>query len=186
MTIARASRTLDFPAQFQLVAAMNPCPCGYLGHPTSVCRCTPEIVRAYRAKISGPLLDRIDIQIEISREKNWLSAASLTTHESSAVVSERILAARRRQLSRQCKLNHFLSVPELKRHVALKPRAAAFLTQAFEHFKLNPRSYHRLLKLGRTIADLAGHNDVEDADLSEALALRRMELSGPHGFGRSQ
>jgi len=185
VTIARASRTLDFPAQFQLVAAMNPCPCGFFGDPAGACRCTPEIVRHYRSKISGPLLDRIDLQIEIARERNWLSAASTTPPESSAAVRTRALAARQRQQARQHKLNHFLSAPELKRYVGLKPQAEAFLRQAFDHFKLNPRSYHRLLKLARTIADLAARDDVAEEDLSEALALRRMDLSGAHGLGRA-
>jgi magnesium chelatase family protein len=131
------------------------------------------------------LLDRIDIQIEIARERNWLSAASTTIPETSTAVHQRALAARQRQQARQRKLNHFLSASELKRHVVLKPHAEAFLRQAFDHFKLNPRSYHRLLKLARTIADLAARDEVAEEDLSEALALRRMDLSGTQGLGRA-
>lgn len=175
--IARAARSVEFPARFQLVAAMNPCPCGYFGDASTACRCTPDMVRHYCGKISGPLLDRIDIQVEVTRERQWLNPPRQRAPESSATVRSRTLAARARQLARQRKSNHELTVGELKEHASLDRPTASFLAHAFEHYRLNPRSYHRLLKLARTIADLALRDTIVEDDLTEALALRRLDLA---------
>ncbi len=177
VTISRAAGTVDFPATFQLVAAMNPCPCGYHGDPGASCRCTPEQVRHYHARVSGPLLDRIDIQIEVARERNWLSSAVTAGLESSASVRERTLAARVRQWARQGKINHHLSVSELTIHAPLDRPTEQFLAHAFEHYRLNPRTYHRLMKLARTIADVAECPRISQDHLTEALALRRLEVA---------
>lgn len=177
VTIARAAGTVDFPARFQLVAAMNPCPCGYHGDPGASCRCTPEQVRHYHSRVSGPLLDRIDIQIEVARERDWLSSTVTDQLESSASVRARALAARARQGARQGKINHHLSVSELSLHAPLDRPTEKFLAHAFEHYRLNPRTYHRLMKLARTIADVADCPAIAQDHLSEALALRRLEVA---------
>ena len=183
VSVARAARSVEFPARFQLVAAMNPCPCGFWGDPGNACRCTPEMVRHYRAKVSGPLLDRIDLQIEVTRERHWLRAANGEPPESSALVRGRTMAARQRQLSRQAKSNHELGAGELKHHAPMNEAAASFLARAFEHYRLNPRSYHRVVKLARTIADLAVEDVLREEHVSEALSLRRLEISAAATVG---
>ena len=183
VTVARAARSAEFPARFQLVAAMNPCPCGFWGDAANACRCTPEMVRHYRGRISGPLLDRIDVQIEVSRDRNWLREASGAPPESSASVRQRTLAARARQIARQGRSNHELAAGELKQFAPLSPPAAAFLLRAFEHYRLNPRSYHRVVKLARTIADLAGEEVLGETAVTEALALRRLEINAAASAG---
>ncbi len=177
ITIARAAATLGFPAHFQLVATMNPCPCGYAGDPVSPCTCGPEQVRQYRARLSGPLLDRIDLQTEVPRERDWLRPRVARPGETSAVVRTRVATAHRLQFERQQKLNARLNVRELALHAPLREEAQDFLADAFEHFRLTARSYHRLVKIARTIADLTGRAGIEQEDLAEALSLRRMELS---------
>ena len=170
--ISRASRQAQFPANFQLVAAMNPCPCGYLGHPSKPCRCTPEAVRRYRDKISGPLLDRIDLTIEVPA----LPAADLThaqAGESSAVVAERVAAARLRQHSRQGKTNAALSPSELDGIADISAEARNSLAQMLEKLSLSARSFHRILRVARTIADLSGETTVSRAHVLRAIGLRR-------------
>lgn len=179
VTIARAAATLTYPASFQLVATMNPCPCGYAGDPGSACQCSAEQVRQYRARLSGPLLDRIDLQTEVPREKDWLRAPAAARGESSAAVRERVAAAQSTQLARQGKLNARLDVAELNRHAPLADAEREFLAQAFDHFRLTARSYHRVIKIARTIADLAGRLAVERSDLAEALQLRTMDRARP-------
>ena len=176
ITIARAAATLGFPAHFQLVATMNPCPCGYAGDTVTPCTCSPEQVRQYRARLSGPLLDRIDLQTEVPRERDWLRPRIARPGEATAVVRTRVAAAHRVQYERQQKLNARLDVRELTAHAPLRADAQEFLADAFEHFRLTARSYHRLVKIARTIADLAGRLRVEQDDLAEALSLRRLEL----------
>ncbi len=170
--ISRASRQATYPARFQLVAAMNPCPCGYLGHPAKPCRCTPESIARYRGKISGPLLDRIDLIIEVPS----LSAAELTQAtpgEPSAAVRERVLAARERQQRRQGKSNALLNVTELDELAAIEPEAKAALSAVLEKLSLSARSYHRILRIARTLADLAGSDTVNQRHVMQAVSFRR-------------
>ena len=170
--ISRASRQATYPARFQLVAAMNPCPCGYLGHPAKPCRCTPESIARYRGKISGPLLDRIDLIIEVPA----LSAAELTQAtpgEPSAAVRERVLAARERQQRRQGKSNALLNVTELDELAAIEPEAKAALSAVLEKLSLSARSYHRILRIARTLADLAGSDTVNQRHVMQAVSFRR-------------
>jgi hypothetical protein len=170
--ISRASRQATYPARFQLVAAMNPCPCGYLGHPVKPCRCTPESIARYRGKISGPLLDRIDLIIEVPA----LSAAELTQAtpgEPSAAVRERVLAARERQQRRQGKSNALLNVTELDELAAIEPEAKAALSAVLEKLSLSARSYHRILRIARTLADLAGSDTVNQRHVMQAVSFRR-------------
>ncbi len=170
--ISRASRQATYPTRFQLVAAMNPCPCGYLGHPAKPCRCTPESIARYRGKISGPLLDRIDLIIEVPA----LSAAELTQAapgEPSAAVRERVLAARERQQRRQGKSNALLNVTELDELAAIEPEAKAALSAVLEKLSLSARSYHRILRIARTLADLAGSNTVNQRHVMQAVSFRR-------------
>jgi magnesium chelatase family protein len=172
ITISRAARQADFPARFQLVAAMNPCPCGYLGHPTQPCRDTPDQIARYRARISGPLLDRIDIQITVpALTDDELMQAS--AGEPSAVIRARVEAARARQLERQGKPNAALGTQEIDRFCALDAAGEALLKQAIARLNLSARAYHRVLKLARSVADLAGHDAIAPAHLAEAIQYRR-------------
>jgi magnesium chelatase family protein len=174
ITISRAARRADFKAQFQLVAAMNPCPCGYLGHYNGKCRCTPDQVSRYRGKISGPLLDRIDIQIEVPAvpQEDLLRQSD---GESSANIQLRVEAARQRQLARQSKSNALLTVAEIDTWCAPDTQGEALLRQAITRLNLSARAYHRVLKVARTIADLAGKENIETAHIAEAVQYRRMD-----------
>lgn len=172
ITISRAARQADFPARFQLVAAMNPCPCGYLGHPTQACRDTPDQIARYRGRISGPLLDRIDIQISVpALTENELTQAG--AGESSAAVRARVEAARARQVTRQGKPNAALGTQEIEAHCTLDAAGEALLKQAIARLNLSARAYHRVLKLARSIADLAGRETIAPAHLAEAIQYRR-------------
>jgi magnesium chelatase family protein len=172
ITISRAARQAEFPARFQFLAAMNPCPCGYLGHHNGKCRCTPDQVARYRGRISGPLLDRIDIQIEVPA----LSDAELMTKgagESSAAVRERVSRARARQSDRQGKPNAALTPKEIEQHCHLDNAGEALVRQAIARLNLSARAYHRILKLALTLADLAGAERIEASHLAEAIQYRR-------------
>jgi magnesium chelatase family protein len=172
ITISRAARQADFPARFQLIAAMNPCPCGYLGHPTQACRDTPDQIARYRARISGPLLDRIDIQISVpALTQDELMTAS--AGESSAAIRARVEAARARQLARQGKPNAALGTQEIDHFCKLDTAGENLLKQAITRLNLSARAYHRVLKLARSVADLAGSEAIAPAHLAEAIQYRR-------------
>lgn len=171
IVIARARDKVRFPARFQLVAAMNPCPCGYLGDPGGRCRCTPEQIQRYRAKLSGPLLDRIDLHLTVARESTSLLPSS-QAGESSAQVAARVSQARQRQLARQGCANAFLDLPGLQQHCRLPETDRLWLEQACERLNLSLRAAHRLLKVARTLADLEGASEIGRAHLAEALQYR--------------
>ena len=172
--ISRAAQQAEYPARFQLIAAMNPCPCGYLGHPGGRCRCTPDQVARYRSKISGPLLDRIDLQIEVpALPQDELTQAA--TGESSPSIQARVQAARERQLARQGKPNNLLDSKEIDRYCAPDSPGETLLKQAISRFNLSARAYHRVLKVARSIADLAGAEQVQSAQIAEAIQYRRFD-----------
>jgi len=174
ITISRAARRADFPAQFQLIAAMNPCPCGYLSHYNNKCRCTPDKIARYRSKISGPLLDRIDIQIEVPAVPQD-DLISKSAGEPSAVIQQRVEVARQRALTRQNKSNAQLSVTEIDTLCAPDTQGEALLRQALSRLDLSARAYHRILKVARTVADLAGSKNILTQHIAEAVQYRRMD-----------
>jgi magnesium chelatase family protein len=170
--IARAAWQVEFPADFQLVAAMNPCPCGWLGHPTRACRCSPEQVARYQGRLSGPLLDRIDLQVEVPA----LPATELLQGpggEPSAAVRSRVMAARERALQRQGVANQALRGQALDEHASADAPARQLLQAAATRLGWSGRAVHRALRVARTIADLAGHGAVQAADVAEAVQYRR-------------
>ena len=172
INISRAARRAEFPARFQLVAAMNPCPCGWLGHPAGKCRCTPDQVARYRGKLSGPLLDRIDLMLDVPA----VAEADLSAHadgESSATVRERVTAARAVQIRRQGKPNALLGPDEVDLHARPDEAGAQLLKQAMARLLLTARAYHRILKVARSIADLAGTEQISSAHVAEAIHYRR-------------
>ncbi len=172
VTISRAARQTDFPCRFQLVAAMNPCPCGYLGHPKRACRCSPDAVARYQARISGPLLDRIDMQLTMPA-LDADALASTTAGEASAAIAARVAGAHTLQLARQGKPNALLSVAEIDAHCRPDAAAGALLRAAIERLAWSARAYHRVLKLARTIADLAHCADISSEHAAEAIQYRR-------------
>ena len=171
ITISRAARQADFPARFQLVAAMNPCPCGFLGHRSGSCRCTPDQVLRYRGRISGPLLERIDLHVEVPALGESELACS-ATGESSLSVRERVMVARQRQLARQGRINASLSSGEAERWCAPDAAAQRLIGEATSRYWLSARSFHRVLKVARTIADLADRAPVGAAEVAEAIQYR--------------
>ncbi|HEX8989063.1 MAG TPA: YifB family Mg chelatase-like AAA ATPase [Rhodocyclaceae bacterium] len=172
ITVSRAARRAEFPARFQLVAAMNPCPCGWLGHFTGKCRCTPDQVARYRGRLSGPLLDRIDLMIEVPAVvEAELSARG--AGERSAAVRERVAAAHERQLTRQAKVNAHLEPDEVEAHCQPDAEGARLLKRAMAQFSLSARGYHRILKVARSVADLAGAPRVGSEHVAEAIHYRR-------------
>lgn len=172
VTISRAARRATFPARFQLVAAMNPCPCGFLGDARGRCRCTPEQVGRYRGKLSGPLLDRIDMVLEVAAlaEGELFSAGA---GESSAAVRPRVEEAWQRQLARQGMANSRLPAASLERCCVTDPDAGSLLQAAATRLGLSARACHRILRVARTIADLAGATTVGAACMAEAIQYRR-------------
>lgn len=172
ISISRAARQVEFPARFQLVAAMNPCPCGYAGDPSGRCRCTPDAIARYRARISGPLLDRIDLRLDMARVPH-AELRDAAGGETSAVVRERVAAAHMRQLERAGKPNAWLSNREVERDCELSSDEHVLLDRAVERLGLSARAYHRVLRVARTIADLAGAARIDASHLSEAIQYRR-------------
>ncbi len=178
ITVSRAARQADFPARFQLVAAMNPCPCGFLGDSSGKCNCTPDQVLRYRAKISGPLLDRIDLQLTVPRvDRAALTAEQAPPTDSSAVVRARVIACRRVQLARQGKPNARLTTPEVDQHCAPDASARSLLEAAMARLNLSARGYHRVLKVARTLADLAGAATIGTPHIAEAVRYRELDRS---------
>jgi magnesium chelatase family protein len=175
IVVSRAARQSTFPAQFQLVAAMNPCPCGHAGDPRRQCRCTPEQVQRYRARISGPLLDRIDLAVEVPPlPLHEMDAARSARDEDSATVRARVLRARRHALMRAGRPNAEINHRELERDCALGAAERRWYEQALERLGLSARAYHRVLRVARTIADLDGGAALlEREHLAEALQYRR-------------
>lgn len=177
ITIARAARRAEFPARFQLIAAMNPCPCGYLGAQHRACRCSPDQVARYQGRLSGPLLDRIDLHVEVAT----LASAELLrapTGDCSMAVRERVVAARARATARQNKPNHALQGGEIDAHIGLDDTTARFLQMAAARLGWSARGTHRVLKVARTIADLAQADTVRVEHLAEALQYRRGAVIG--------
>lgn len=175
ITVSRAARQAEFPARFQFVAAMNPCPCGYLGDVAGKCRCTIDQVKRYRAKISGPLLDRLDLHVEVPRVPAEELRAERSRFECSAEVAVRVCVARELQIARQGRANARLSNVDVDRFCVPDATAQTMLEKAMQRFSLSARAYHRILKVARTIADLEGTVTVRTAHVSEAIGLRRLD-----------
>lgn len=172
VTVARARRRAEFPARFQLVAAMNPCPCGFAGHPTRACTCTPTQISRYRARLSGPLLDRIDLTIEVP-VVSYEDLSGVAQGESSTPVRDRVAAARAVQIERQGVPNARLEAGRVEALCAPDATGAALLAQAMSRLNLSARAYHRVLRVARTLADLAGVARPGAAQLAEAIQYRR-------------
>ncbi len=178
ITISRAARQAEYPARFQLITAMNPCPCGYHGHYNGRCRCTSEQIQRYRSKISGPLLDRLDLHIEVPAlpSSQLQSSQGKTPPESSAAVRERVVAARQRMQLRGV-INSNMTNKAIEKHCLLNDSDQCLLVQAIDRLGLSARAYYRILKVARTIADLAGCEQIQTPHLSEAISYRRLDRS---------
>jgi magnesium chelatase family protein len=170
--ISRAARQAEFPARFQLIAAMNPCPCGHLGSPLKACRCTPDQVSRYQGRLSGPFIDRLDLIIEVPVIAPR-DLQDLAPGETNAVVAERVAAARERATARQGVANAQLQAQSLAEHAVLDAAAKALLERSAEKLGWSARSFHRVQRVARTVADLAGAATVGTAHVAEAIQLRR-------------
>lgn len=176
VTISRAAHQAEYPADFMLLAATNPCPCGHFGNNKATCRCTPDQIRRYLGKISGPLLDRIDMQVEVPLlgHHELLQGNPQGTLDSNHI-RQQVISCQNLQLQRQHKLNGQLEASEVDDYCALQPQAKTLLTQALERLNLSARSYHRILKVARTIADLSQSETIQPQHISETLNYRKME-----------
>jgi magnesium chelatase family protein len=174
--IARASQQVTYPSRFQLVAAMNPCPCGYYGDPSAKCTCTEDQVRRYQGQTSGPLLDRIDLQVEVPPISILeLQKTQPNTQENSATVQARVLGAWMKQTERQQCSNGQLSNAQVEAHCNLTDEDENLLRLAIEKLDLSARAYHRVLKISRTIADLDNSDNIQTGHIMEALSYRKLE-----------
>jgi len=179
VTISRAAASLTFPCQFILVGAMNPCPCGYYGAPKRECRCTPLQIRNYRNKISGPLLDRIDIHIEVPAV-SYRELSGLGAGEPSAKIRDRVMGARNIQKKRfkglrKVHCNATMRSKDTTKYCALNAEAQSLLKMAISELNFSARAYDRILKVARTIADLAGREQIESEHISEAIQYRTLD-----------
>ena len=178
VTISRAQLAVTFPARFMLVAAMNPCPCGYRGDPKHLCSCTRQSIQRYWSKISGPLLDRIDIHIEVPSIE-WRDLTAVIDGESSETIRQRVNRARKIQLNRLSSAGLFSNAQMrsafLKKHCRLGSDSMKFLEKAVEKLGLSARAYHRILKISRTIADLEGAPDIQSPHVAEAIQYRSLD-----------
>ncbi len=181
ITISRAAFQSIFPAEFQLVAAMNPCPCGFFGCQRKTCHCTSEQIRRYMAKLSGPLLDRIDMHVEVPMmTPELLSARSHASSEKSDAIKQRVMLARQRQQARSGKCNAELSVSELEHTCVLHDAVQTLLNKIIHKFNLSARVYHRIVKVARTIADIENCDLISENHISEALSFRALDK--PNSF----
>lgn len=178
IVISRAARQAAFPARFQLITAMNPCPCGMTGDDSGRCSCSAEQIQRYRSKISGPLLDRIDIQVEVPRPDKSILSEATDAIENSATVRKRVIKSRALQLARAGKPNALLDNEELSRHCQIGEAQLALLELATEQLFLSPRACHRILKVSRTIADLDQADSISCEHIAEAIAFRQLQISG--------
>jgi magnesium chelatase family protein len=178
VTVARARATLSFPASFQLVAAANPCPCGYLGDTRRECGCTPLSVNRYRARLSGPLLDRLDLQVNVPAVP-WRELSADRRGEPSKVVAARVAEARRLQGERSTggdfHCNGEMGPDAIRRWAKPEPDGRRLLEHASRGLGLSARAYHRILRVARTIADLAGDEQISSIHLAEAIAYRSLD-----------
>jgi magnesium chelatase family protein len=179
VTISRAQGSLSFPARFVLVASQNPCPCGYYDDPEHACTCTASQINAYKKKISGPILDRIDLHVSVPRIKFDEMSAS-TFAESSGAIRERVIAARQKQRTRysggNITCNSEMGNTELRQYCQVDSATMELLRSAVTRLKLSARAYNRILKIGRTIADLAGAENIAPTHIAEALQYRAAEI----------
>ena len=176
VSIARAARQAQFPARFQLVAAMNPCPCGHCGDRSGRCRCTPERIARYRGRVAGPLADRIDIKLEVPPPRESELVAPVAG-EATTSIRQRVEAARRAQLDRQRKPNALLGTREIDNHCATDREGDQLLRHALARLLLSARAYHRVLRVARTIADLAQRSSIGADHIAEAIQYRRLDAS---------
>jgi magnesium chelatase family protein len=181
VTISRAAISVTFPARFMLAAAMNPCPCGYFGDPTRECHCTPPMIQRYVSKISGPLLDRIDIHIEVPAVK-YKELRTTTLAEDSEAVRSRVIAARERQLERyrgeKKTYSNAQMMPKMfRKHCGISAEGEKLLENAITRLGLSARAHDRILKVARTIADLEGVESIAPKHLSEAIQYRTLDRS---------
>ena len=178
VTISRASGTLSYPCQMIVIAAMNPCPCGYYGHPTHPCSCTPGQIQRYLSRVSGPLLDRLDLHIDVAPVK-FSDLSGLEKAESSASIKERVDAARKIQTARFAgtgvRCNAQMPADMVAEFCQISPEGSRLLQRAFAQMGMSARGYHRILKVARTIADLEGSAEIETAHLAEALQYRSLD-----------